>query len=84
MDLFTWPSKDKATSLNLHTAALCRYRNVALKTCWKQQTIGWSGKRGSEISMLMVQHDDDDDDDQLLCIYSLIQTIYIYIYIVLW
>ena len=38
-------------------------QNVTLKTCWKQWTIGWSGERGSGISVRMVQHDDDDDDD---------------------
>ena len=34
-------------------------RDVALRTCWKQWTIGRGGKRGSEISMLIARHDDD-------------------------
>ncbi len=38
-------------------------RDVALKTCRKQWTIGRDGERGSEISVLMARHDDDDDDD---------------------
>ena len=46
-----------------------RIRDVALKTCQRQWTIGRSGERGSGISVLAAQHDDDDDD------------IYIYIYI---
>ena len=41
-------------------------RDVALRTCRKQWTIGRGGERGSEISVLMVHHHDD---------------IYIYIYI---
>ena len=35
-------------------------RDVALKTCWKQWTIGRGGERGSGISMLMAQLDDDE------------------------
>ena len=35
-------------------------REVVLKTCRKQWTIGRSGERGSGISMLIVQQDDDD------------------------
>ena len=38
-------------------------RDLTLKTCRKQWTIGRGGKRGSGISVLMVWHDDDDDDD---------------------
>ena len=37
-------------------------QNVARKTCQKQWTIGRGGERGSEIFVLIVQHDDDDDD----------------------
>ena len=33
---------------------------VALRTCWKQWTIGMGDERGSGISMLIVQQDDDD------------------------
>ena len=36
-------------------------RDVALKTCWKQWMIGSGGKRGSGISVLMVQHDNDNE-----------------------
>ena len=39
-------------------------QDVALKTCWKQWTIGRCGERGSEISVLIAWHDDDDDDIQ--------------------
>ena len=39
-----------------------RIRDVDLKTCQRRWTIGRSGKRGSEISMLAARHDDDDDD----------------------
>ena len=35
-------------------------RDVALKTCRKQWTIGRLGERGSGIPSLMVWHDDDD------------------------
>ena len=38
-------------------------RNVALKTCRKQWTIGRCGERVSGISVLMAKDDDDDDDD---------------------
>ena len=36
--------------------------DVALKTCQRRWTIGRSGERGSEISVLAARHDDDDDD----------------------
>ena len=35
-------------------------RNVVLKTCRKQWTIGRVGERGPGISVLMARHDDDD------------------------
>ena len=35
-------------------------RDVTLKTCRKQWTIGRGGERGSGISVLMARHDDDD------------------------
>ena len=38
-------------------------RDVALKTCQKQWTIGTSGERGSGISVLIARRDDEDDDD---------------------
>ena len=36
-----------------------RIRDVALRTCRKQCTIGRGGEKGSEISVLMVRHDDN-------------------------
>ena len=39
-----------------------RIRDVALRTCQKQWTIGRSGERGSGISVLAARHDDDDDE----------------------
>ena len=45
-----------------HTySSYVRIRDVALKTCQRQWTIGKSGERGSRISVLAVRHDDDDD-----------------------
>ena len=35
-------------------------RDVGLKTCNRQWTIGRDGERGSGISMLMVRRNDDD------------------------
>ena len=40
-----------------------RIRDVALKTSQRRWTIGRSGERGSEISVLAAHVDDDDDDD---------------------
>ena len=37
-----------------------RIRDIALKTCQRQWTIGRSGERGSGISALAARHDDDD------------------------
>ena len=39
-----------------------RIRDVALRTCQKQWTIGRSGERGSGIFVLTARHDDDDDN----------------------
>ena len=50
MDPFTWTSKGRTTSSNMHTAALCQYG--------KQWTIGRGDKRWSGISVLIVRHDD--------------------------
>ena len=38
-----------------------RIRDVALKTCQRQWTIGRSGERGSGISVPVAWHDDDDN-----------------------
>ena len=41
-------------------------RDVTLRTCRKQWTIGRCVKRGSEISVLIARHHDvDDGDDEL-------------------
>ena len=37
-------------------------RDVALRNCRKQWTIGKCGERGSGISVLIARHDDDDDE----------------------
>ena len=36
--------------------------DVALRTSWKQWTIGRGGEKGSGISVLITRHDDDDDE----------------------
>ena len=41
---------------------LCENTRCSLKTCQRWWTIGRSGERGSEISVLAARHDDDDDD----------------------
>ena len=42
-----------------------RVRDVILKTCWKQWTIGRDSERWLGISMLIARHDDDDIQLQL-------------------
>ena len=58
-----------------HTFSSCvRIRDVVLRTCLGQWTIGRSGERGSGISVLPARHDDDNnvsaahlsDDDRKL------------------
>ena len=39
-----------------------RIRDVALRICQKQWTIGRSGERGLGISVLAARHDEYDDD----------------------
>ena len=47
-----------------HTfSSYVRIRDVALKTCQMRWTIGTSGERRSEISVLVARHDDDEDDN---------------------
>ena len=41
-------------------------RDVVLRTCWRQWTIGRDGERGSGISVLIVRHDDDDDESKFI------------------
>ena len=52
-------------------------RDVVLKTCRKQWTIG-AGERGSGISVLIARH---DDDNVYIYIYIYIYILYIYMYI---
>ena len=55
-------AKQKQDDQLEHTySSYMRIRDVALKTCQKRWMIGWSGERGSGISMLAARHDDDDD-----------------------
>ena len=57
-------AKQKQDDQHEHTFRnYVRIRDVVQKTCQKRWTIGKSGERGSEISMLPARHDDDDDDD---------------------
>ena len=46
-------------------------RDIALRTCWKQWTIGKCRERGSEISILIGRHDEDDDSG--LCSHTCVQ-----------
>ena len=55
-----------------------RIRDVVKKTCQRWWTIGKSGERGSEISVLPAWHD-DDDDNMHMCMFKYIY-IYMYIY----
>ena len=60
-------------------------QNVAQKTCWKQWMIEKGGKRGSEISVLMmVQCDDDDYDTSTIIGYLMPNPLYTYIYDLVW
>ena len=60
-------AKQKQDDQLEHTySSYVRIRDVALKTCQKRWTIGRSGERGSEISVLAARHDDDDDDDDVV------------------
>ena len=46
-------------------SSLVPIRDVALKTCRKQLTIGRGGERESEISALIARHDDEEEVDGL-------------------
>ena len=71
-DVFLWtPSHGRAKAgrpaqtyvqLKLTYSSSVLIGDVALRTCWKQWTIGRYGERGSEISMLIAQHNDDDNN----------------------
>ena len=46
-----------------HTfSSYVRIQDVVLKTFHRRWTIGRSGERGSEVSVLAARHDDDDND----------------------
>ena len=47
VDPFSWTSKGRVTSSNLHTAALCKIQGVSQRTCRKRWTIGRGGVRVS-------------------------------------
>ena len=47
-------------------------RDVALRICRKQWTIGRRGERGSGISLLIVQHDDDDRSAGILFLVAIL------------
>ena len=58
------PHIKKQDDQHEHTfSSYVRIRDVAQKTCQRRWTIGKSGERGSEISVLPARDDDDDDDD---------------------
>ena len=54
-------------------------RDVAMRICRNQRTIGKCGETGLGISVLITRHDDDDDDDDNDA--DIYTYIYIYIYI---
>ena len=57
-----WHGRAKAgRPARLYTQQLCGVRDVAVRTCRKQWTIGRGGERGSGISVLITRHGDDDD-----------------------
>ena len=58
-DVLLWPGKSRTTSTNIHSGAIVRIREVALKTCQRRWTIGKSGERGSGISVLVARQDDE-------------------------
>ena len=64
-DVLLWtPTHGRAKAgrpARTYSSSYVRIRDVALKTCQRRWTIGRSGERGSEISVLTVWHHDDDD-----------------------
>ena len=62
-DVLLWTpiyGREKQDDQLKHTySSHVRIRDIALKTCQRRWTIGRSGERGSEISVLAAQHDDD-------------------------
>ena len=65
MDPHTWPCKRQDDQHEHTFSSYVRIRDIVLKTCLGQCTIGRSGERGLGISVLPARHDDDDDDDDL-------------------
>ena len=63
-DVLLWTPSHGRAKAGLPTRAYIQQpiRNVALRICRKQWSIGRCGERGSEISVLIARHDDDDDD----------------------
>ena len=48
-----------------HTySSYVRRQDVALMTCQRRWTIGRSGERGSEISVLAARHDDEEEEGE--------------------
>ena len=59
--LLSTPSHGRAKlQLKPTYSSSVRIGDVGLRTCQKRWTIGRSGERGSEISVLAARHDDDD------------------------
>ena len=57
-----------------HTfSSYVRIRNIALKTYQRRWTIGRSGERGSEISVLVARHDDYNSRHQAFSTSQIIQ-----------
>ncbi len=56
---------EQKQSNKLEPSSSVRIRDVALRTCQKQRTIGRSGERGSGISVLAAQDDDDNFNRKL-------------------
>ena len=60
-DVLLWtPSQDDQLEPTYNSSVTIR--DVALRTCQKQWTIGRGRERGSGRSVLIVQHDDDDEN----------------------
>ena len=66
-DLLLWsPTGGRAKEGRPARTYIQQLRDVALKTNQRRWTIGRSGERVSEISVLAARPDDDDDDDLII------------------
>ena len=66
-------------------SSYARIQDVVLKTYLGRWTIGKSGERGSEISVLPARYDDDDDDDDdFICRLLVVIPFSLVNYYVLW